>query len=49
VGWAMGSAGIVRELLRYVRLGEGGPSSYAIPWPDHPVTATSSQELRSPT
>lgn len=38
-GWAMGNAGIVRELLRYVRLGDRGASGYAIPWPDHPVTA----------
>lgn len=36
-GWAMGNAGIVRELLRYVRLAEGGSESYAIAWPDHPV------------
>jgi Lanthionine synthetase C-like protein len=37
-GWAMGNAGIVRELLRYARLCEDGASGYAIPWPDHPVT-----------
>jgi hypothetical protein len=37
-GWAMGNAGILRELLRYVRLGEGGDAGYAAPWPDHPVT-----------
>ncbi|HET7018237.1 MAG TPA: lanthionine synthetase LanC family protein [Streptosporangiaceae bacterium] len=36
-GWAMGNAGILRELLRYVRLSEGGASGYAVPWPDHPV------------
>lgn len=40
-GWAMGNAGIVRELLRYARLSEGGDHRYAIPWPDHPVTGTS--------
>ncbi|MDX2968580.1 lanthionine synthetase LanC family protein [Kribbella solani] len=37
-GWAMGNAGILRELLRYVRLNNNTPSTYAIPWPDHPAT-----------
>jgi hypothetical protein len=37
-GWAMGNAGIIRELLRYARLSEGGAAGYAVPWPDHPVT-----------
>jgi hypothetical protein len=37
-GWAMGNAGIVRELLRYARLREGRASEYAVPWPDHPAT-----------
>jgi hypothetical protein len=37
-GWAMGNAGIIRELLRYARLSEGGPAGYAVAWPDHPVT-----------
>lgn len=36
--WAMGNAGIIRELLRYARLSEGGAAGYAVPWPDHPVT-----------
>ena len=36
-GWAMGNAGIVRELLRYSRLVAGGATGYAVPWPDHPV------------
>lgn len=35
-GWAMGNAGIVRELLRYVRLNDGGFDRYAVQWPDHP-------------
>ena len=35
-GWAMGAAGIIRELLRYARLRGGGPPGYAVPWPDHP-------------
>jgi hypothetical protein len=37
-GWAMGNAGITRELLRYARLSEGRAAGYAVPWPDHPVT-----------
>lgn len=36
-GWAMGNAGIIRELLRYARLRDGGTAGYSIPWPDHPV------------
>lgn len=35
-GWAMGNAGIVRELLRYVRLTSNRDASYAVTWPDHP-------------
>lgn len=35
-GWAMGNAGIVRELLRFVRLGRGGDARYAFAWPDQP-------------
>lgn len=38
-GWAMGNAGIVRELLRYVRLCQGTASGYAFSWPDHPLVA----------
>ncbi|WP_323101429.1 lanthionine synthetase LanC family protein [Intrasporangium sp. YIM S08009] len=37
-GWAMGNAGILRELLRYARLRTGRPDAYAAPWPDHPPT-----------
>lgn len=36
-GWAMGNAGILRELLRYVRLSGGRGEGYAVPWPDHPA------------
>ncbi|MHB8244192.1 MAG: hypothetical protein ACYDGN_02395 [Acidimicrobiales bacterium] len=36
VGWAMGNAGIVRELLRFVRCSTGGDPAYAVVWPDHP-------------
>ncbi|MFJ6075123.1 lanthionine synthetase LanC family protein [Streptomyces sp. NPDC093065] len=35
-GWAMGTAGIVRELLRYVRLARGDAPGYAFTWPDQP-------------
>lgn len=36
-GWAMGNAGIVRELMRFARLGTGRAPGYAIQLPDHPV------------
>ena len=35
----MGNAGIIRELLRYARLSEGGADGYAVSWPDHPATS----------
>ncbi|MER7028835.1 MULTISPECIES: lanthionine synthetase LanC family protein [Streptomyces] len=35
-GWASGSAGIVRELLRHVRIRRGGDPTYAVTWPDQP-------------
>ncbi|MFE3166396.1 lanthionine synthetase LanC family protein [Streptomyces sp. NPDC059224] len=35
-GWAMGNAGVVRELLRFVRLSRGGDPRYAVAWPDQP-------------
>ncbi|MDT0459968.1 lanthionine synthetase LanC family protein [Streptomyces sp. DSM 41527] len=35
-GWGMGNAGIVRELLRFVRLCRGGDPRYAFAWPDQP-------------
>ena len=38
-GWAMGNAGIIRELLRYARIQDGQDQQYAIAWPDQP-TAT---------
>ena len=40
VGWAMGNAGIVRELLRFARITAGASSAYAVAWPDHPSTAS---------
>jgi Lanthionine synthetase C-like protein len=36
-GWAMGNAGIVRELLRFHRAAGGRDPSYAVTWPDHPA------------
>jgi hypothetical protein len=35
-GWAMGNAGLVRELLRHTRITAGRDPSYAVQWPDHP-------------
>lgn len=46
-GWAMGNAGILRELLRYARLKEGGVDGYAVQWPDHPATAPNRAAERS--
>lgn len=43
-GWAMGNAGIIRELLRYARLSEGGAAGYAVAWPDHPVAGSARPE-----
>jgi hypothetical protein len=34
-GWAMGNAGIIRELLRFARASTGADPAYAVPWPDH--------------
>ncbi|MEV6537691.1 lanthionine synthetase LanC family protein [Streptomyces sp. NPDC051665] len=42
-GWGMGSAGIVRELLRFVRLGRGGDPRYAFAWPDQPPVQAASR------
>lgn len=36
-GWGAGNAGIVRELLRFVRLSRGGDPTYAFTWPDQPA------------
>jgi hypothetical protein len=35
-GWAMGNAGIIRELLRFARAATGREPAYAVPWPVHP-------------
>ncbi|MFG2725384.1 lanthionine synthetase LanC family protein [Streptomyces canus] len=46
-GWAQGSAGIVRELLRFVRLSRGGDPGYAFAWPDQPqVSAQATDPIR---
>jgi hypothetical protein len=42
-GWAMGSAGIVRELMRYARLGTGRDPGYRVAWPDQ-----ATEHCRSP-
>jgi Lanthionine synthetase C-like protein len=36
LGWAMGNAGIIRELLRFVRISTGRDSAYAVALPDQP-------------
>ncbi|MFE6282943.1 lanthionine synthetase LanC family protein [Streptomyces sp. NPDC057877] len=41
-GWAMGNAGIVRELLRFVRLSRENDPRYAVTWPDQPPVRGSS-------
>lgn len=43
-GWAMGNAGILRELLRYVRLQRGVGTGYAIQWPDQAVAVAPSSQ-----
>lgn len=35
-GWAMGNAGIVRELIRYAGLSRDRTRGYAVMWPDQP-------------
>ncbi|WP_406221195.1 lanthionine synthetase LanC family protein [Streptomyces canus] len=46
-GWAQGGAGIVRELLRFVRLSRGGDPRYAFTWPDQPqVSAQATDPIR---
>jgi len=48
VGWAMGNAGISRELLRFSRLEHGGFSDYFVPWPDQPATGPRSLDRPTP-
>jgi hypothetical protein len=50
-GWAMGNAGILRELLRFIRIDEGRSPDYYVPWPDQPATGyrpTESPERPTP-
>ncbi|MFF5476753.1 lanthionine synthetase LanC family protein [Streptomyces sp. NPDC012935] len=42
-GWAMGNAGVVRELLRFARVVRGGEPDYAFTWPDQPTVRRSRQ------
>lgn len=45
-GWALGNAGIVREVLRFVRVITGAEPSYVISWPDrHAVGVAGPDEL----
>ncbi|MFE9426592.1 lanthionine synthetase LanC family protein [Kitasatospora sp. NPDC006697] len=47
-GWAMGNAGIARELLRYARIRGGGEPGYAVDWPDHQPVAVSAARPSAP-
>lgn len=48
VGWAQGNAGIIPELLRFVRLERGDYRDYFVAWPDHPRVGPQPLGLRSP-
>ncbi|WP_328478971.1 lanthionine synthetase C family protein [Streptomyces sp. NBC_00377] len=47
-GWAMGNAGIARELLRHVRLSRGGDPRYAFAWPDQPAVRGTAAQATEP-
>ncbi|KOG32468.1 lanthionine synthetase LanC family protein [Streptomyces resistomycificus] len=47
-GWAMGNAGIARELMRFVRLGRGGDPDYAFAWPDQPAVRRTGVQATDP-
>ncbi|MER5750712.1 lanthionine synthetase LanC family protein [Streptomyces sp. NPDC002088] len=47
-GWAMGNAGIARELLRYVRVSQGDDPGYAFAWPDQPAVRRSAVQATDP-
>ncbi|GCB44991.1 hypothetical protein SNL152K_2281 [Streptomyces sp. NL15-2K] len=47
-GWAMGNAGIARELLRFVRLNRGGAPDYAFAWPDQPPVRRNAVQATDP-
>jgi hypothetical protein len=45
-GWAMGNAGLVRELLRHARIATGRDPCYAVQWPDHPAVVHANEYSR---
>ncbi|WP_367320065.1 lanthionine synthetase LanC family protein [Streptomyces sp. HUAS ZL42] len=47
-GWAMGNAGIARELLRFVRVSRGGDPDYAFAWPDQPPVRRTTAQATDP-
>jgi hypothetical protein len=47
-GWAMGNAGIIRELLRFTRVHTGADPTYAVDWPDHPPPAATPPSINPP-
>lgn len=47
-GWAMGNAGIVRELLRFVRISRGDAPAYVFGWPDQPTVNQTAAAVRVP-
>lgn len=47
-GWGAGTAGIVRELLRFVRLSEADDPHYAFAWPDQPVVRRVTAQATDP-
>ncbi|MFK0292546.1 lanthionine synthetase LanC family protein [Streptomyces sp. NPDC090442] len=47
-GWAAGNAGIVRELLRFVRISRGGDPAYAVTWPDQPAVSRAGEKRTPP-
>jgi hypothetical protein len=46
-GWGHGAAGIIRELLRFARLGTDRDPAYAVAWPDHPQAAVAAARAES--
>ncbi|KOU59301.1 lanthionine synthetase C family protein [Streptomyces sp. MMG1533] len=47
-GWAMGNAGIARELMRFARLNRGGDPDYAFAWPDQPAVRRNAGQATDP-
>lgn len=47
-GWAMGNAGIARELMRFARLSRGGDPDYAFAWPDQPAVRRNAGQATDP-